>query len=112
MKKAAKSLLLIFLFIAGYLLALRWDIKRVDQFCAEMRPGLDVRKVAEIANRHSVGFKYVRDPGSVDTQKLGIKLTDKENTWFFAVAAPMTVGEHACDVYHDNKVILSAKASW
>jgi hypothetical protein len=72
-----------------------------------MQPGLDVRKIAGIANHYGVGFKDVRNPKSVDDEKLGIKLEGKENTWFFCVAAPMTIGEHACCVYHNNKVVLS-----
>ena len=102
-------MILILIFV-GYIFALGRDIKKVDDFCNEMRTGLDVRKVAEIARKYDVGFKYVRDPDSVDKQSLGIKLKDKDNTWFFAVAAPLTIGEHACGVYHDNKVILSAKS--
>jgi len=73
-----------------------------------MQPGLDVRKIAEIASKYDVGFKDVRDPKSVDNEKLGSKLAGKESTWFFAVGAPATMGEHACGVYHNNKVVLSA----
>jgi hypothetical protein len=100
------GVLFVLLFVV-YPIALWRDIKTVDNFCAEMQPGLDVRKIAGIANKYDVGFKNIRDPKSVDNEKLGFKLTDKENTWFFAVGAPMTIGEHACGVYHNNKVVLS-----
>src|ERR1700740_2102115 len=110
MKTSGKTFLIIVVGVVIYLIALKRDIQRVDDFCAEMKPGLDVHKVSEIANKYAVGFHDVRDPGSVDRGQLGVKLKDKDNTWVFGVASLMTTGEHVCDVYHDNKVIISAKA--
>jgi len=105
--KTITALIVIFIIYGFFLIR---DIKKVDNFCSEMKPGLDVNQIHLIADKYGVGFSHVRDPNSVKNQKLGIKLTDKENTWFFAVGAPMTIGEHACGVYHDNHVVLSAKA--
>ena len=92
-----------------YIFLLNRDIAKVDKFCEEMKPGLDVNSVHVIANKYGVGFKNTRDTKSVESQSLGIKLEEQENTWFFVVPAPMTIGEHACGVYHNNKVILSAE---
>ena len=94
--------------ISVYLFFLFQDIRKIEHFCNEMQPGLDLNEVHKIADKYDVGHKYVRDPNSAKNGSLGIKIKDKENTWFFAVAAPMTIGEHACGVYHDNKVVLSA----
>lgn len=109
MKIAAKGILFLTLAIGGYSIALHRDTKNINGFCSEMQSGLDVNRVAEIANKYDVGLKYVRDPTSAINEKLGVKLSDQANTWFFVVGAPMTMGEFACGVYHDNKVILSAK---
>jgi hypothetical protein len=103
------GLILFLLLFVGYPVALWWNIKKVDNFCIEMKPGLEVIKIADIANRYNVGFKNIRDPQSVALGKLGIKTGDQE--WVFYVPASMTMGEHACGVYHNNKVVLSAKVS-
>ena len=73
-----------------------------------MQAGLDVNEIHKIADKYDVGHQNVRDPNSIKNGSLGFKQSDKENTWFFAVAAPMTIGEHACGVYHDNQVVLAA----
>ncbi len=106
----AKSAAILSALFFVYLFFLERDIKKVDNFCSEMVPGLDINQVHTIANKYDVGFNDVRDPNSVKNKTLGIKVTDKENTWFFSVGAPMTFGEHACDVYHDYHVVLSAKS--
>ncbi|QKJ67204.1 hypothetical protein HQN60_11100 [Deefgea piscis] len=108
---SAKILLAVAVLALAYLFFLNRDIRRVDGFCSEMKAGLDVNKVHVIAEKYDVGFSSVRDPDSVKTQSLGVKLDDRENTWFFAVAAPMTMGEHACGIYHNNQVVLSVSPS-
>ena len=95
-------LLLVLFFFGGR------DFKKLKNFCNEMKPGLDVNQIHVIAEKYDVGFKSVRDPKSVKNKKLGIKLTDKENTWLFVVMAPMTVNRATCGVYHNNQVVLSA----
>lgn len=107
----AKILLLFAVLVLVYLFFLSRDIRKIDGFCSEMKAGLDVNKVHVIAEKYDVGFSYVLDPDSVKTQSLGVKLDDRENTWFFAVAAPMTMGEHACGIYHNNQVVLSVSPS-
>lgn len=104
-----KGVLLLALLFGGCSIALHLDMKKVDNFCSEMQAGLDVNKVAEIASKYDVGFKYVRDMTSVAKEDLGFKLRDQTNTWYFVVGAPMTMGEYACAVYHNNEVILSSK---
>ncbi len=99
------------LVVSGYLIALQRDISTVNIFCSEMKAGLDVRKIAAIANKYDVGFGNIRDPKSVDNRVLGNKVSGNENVWYFVVASPMTVGEHSCGVYHNNNVVLSAKIS-
>jgi hypothetical protein len=76
-----------------------------------MTAGLDVKKIAGIANKYDVGFKNIRDPKSVDDLNLGSKVNGSNDVWFFVVASAMTVGEHSCGVYHNNKVVLSSKIS-
>lgn len=108
LKKLAKAIAVLGVLIGVYVFFLYRDIKKIEDFCNEMQPGLDLYEVHKIADKYDVGHKHVRDPNSVKNGSLGIKIKDKENTWFFAVAAPMTIGEHACGVYHDNKVVVSA----
>jgi len=97
--------------VAGYLITLKSEINSVNNFCGEMQAGLDVRKIAAIADKYDVGFKNIRDPKSVDDKTLGKKVDGNEDVWFFVVASSMTIGEHGCGVYHNNKVVLSAKIS-
>jgi hypothetical protein len=97
--------------VGSYAIALHSQIHRVNQFCAEMKPGLDVHRIADIAAKYDVGFANIRDPKSVELKTLGIKDKGKDNTWFFGVAAQMTMGDHACGVYHDYNVVTSSRLS-
>ncbi len=107
-KKLAKGIAVLGAVIAVYSFFLFRDINKIEDFCDEMQPGLSVNEIHKIADRYDVGHKSVRDPNAAANGSLGIKIEDRENTWFFAVAAPMTIGEHACGVYHDYTVVLSA----
>ena len=109
-KTIAKLGAILAVLVAIYLFFLYRDIKKVDDFCSEMEAGLDVNKVHTIAEKYDIGFSYVRNQNAVENKSLGTKIEGKENTWFFVVAAPMTIGEHACSVYHDNHVVLSANS--
>ena len=94
LKKLAKAVALLGVLIGVYAFFLFRDIKKIEDFCNEMQPGLDVNEIHKIADKYDVGSKYVRDSNYLKNGSLGFKLQDKENTWFFAVAAPMTIGEH------------------
>jgi hypothetical protein len=94
--------------IGAYFIALNSEIRRVNEFCEEMKPGLDVHRIASIATKYDVGFLAVRDPKSVDLRNLGVKDSKNDNIWFFGVAAPMTMGDHACGVYHDYHVVTKS----
>lgn len=96
---------------AGYWITLKRDIGAVNNFCSEMRAGLDVRQIYTIAEKYDVGLKNIRDAKSVDSGTLGNRVSGSEDVWFFVVASPMTVGEHSCGVYHNNKIVLSSKIS-
>lgn len=109
-KQLAKALGLLLALMLIYLFFLVRDMKKVDDFCGEMVPGLDVSRIPLIAQKYDVGFKRIQAPDAVKNRALGIKAEDAENTWFFAVASLMTMGEHACGVYHDYRVVLSAKS--
>lgn len=97
--------------VGGYAIALYSQIHHVNQFCAAMKPGLDVHRIADIATKYDVGFENIRNSNSVERRILGIKDEKKDNTWFFGVAAPMTMGDHACGVYHDYHVVISSRLS-
>ena len=115
MKKLIKVMLGIATMLGGlilaYLFLLQRDIQKVDDFCKEMQPGLAVTQIPIIAQKYAVSPRGVQDPDSIKNRTLGIEIKERPNTWFFAVAAPMTVGEHACGVYHNYQVVLSASAS-
>lgn len=102
------SILVVTALIGSYAIALYSQIHRVNQFCAAMKPGLDVHRIADIATKYDVGFEDIRNPNSVESKTLGIKDTKQDNTWVFGVAAPMTMGDHACVVYHDYHVVTSS----
>jgi len=114
MNKFLRTILKLLIFIVGifiiYSYFLNRDINKIDSFCEEMKTGLDVNQIPVIAQKYNVGFKNIKDPNSIKNRSLGIKVEEKENTWFFAVAAPMTIGEHACSVYHDYKTVISASS--
>ena len=97
--------------VGTYAIALYGQIHRVNQFCAEMKPGLDIHRIADIATKYDVGSANIRNPTSVELKTLGIKDKKQDNTWFFGVAAPMTMGDHACGVYHDYHVVTSSRLS-
>lgn len=71
-----------------------------------MKPGLEVNKIAEIADKHNVCDRLVCDQSRIASDTLGIKMGEQ---WFFVVIAPMTMGDIGCGVYHNNKVVISAK---
>lgn len=98
----------LFVLMAVFLFFLFQETADVNAFCEAMKPGLDVHEIPKIAQRYDVVPKRVQDPKSITDHKLGIKVGGKEDTWFFAVAAPATMGEHACGVYHDYHQVLSA----
>ena len=109
MRRASVIGLAILVGLVGvYFIALNSEIRRVNEFCAEMKPGLDVHRIAGIATKYDVGYPAVRDPKSVDLRSLGVKDSKEDNAWFFAVAAPMTIGDHACGVYHDYHVVTKS----
>ena len=101
LKCASAAVLL--LIVVGYPTALWWDIKKVENFCADMKPGLSVAQIPALAARHHVDLRGFREG------HLGVKVDRRKDTWFIAVAAPMTIGEHACGVYHNQKVVISAR---
>ena len=94
--------------VGGYAIALYSQIHHVNEFCAAMKPGLDVHRIADIATKYDVGFANIRNPNSVELKTLGIRDEKQDNTWVFWVAAPMTIGDHACGVYHDYHVVISS----
>ena len=100
--KAIRRLVIVLAILAVYPVALWWDIRKVEVFCEEMKPGVSVKVILELAKKYNV---Y---PPSIREGKLGGRVKDQKNTCFFAVSAPMTIGEHACGVYHNQKVVLSA----
>ena len=104
-------LVLLIALMAVYLFSLFKETENIDAFCNAMKPGLDVHEIPKIAQRFDVAPKSVQDPRSIANHKLGIKVEGKEDTWSFAVAAPATVGEYACVVYHNYHQVLSASLS-
>ncbi len=110
-KALAKVVILLMFFFGVYVFLMARDVKRIDDFCAELKPGLDVNQIHVIAEKYDINSKRVRDPNAVREKRLGSNYED-ENIWYFAVGASMTMGEHACMVHHDNKVVISAKAVW
>ena len=110
--KILKSLAVVLALFLGlmviFLAIMSRQTSDVNAFCNEMKPGLDVHQIPVIARKYDVVPKRVQDPDSISNRTLGSKVGGKADTWFFAVAAPTTMGEHACGVYHDYHVVLSA----
>jgi hypothetical protein len=109
-----KVLAVIAIIAFTYLFFLNRDIEKVSNFCGEITLGLDVNEINIIAKMYDVGSKSLKNPMSIKNGKLGIKKTgdDNGNEYFFIVASPMTMGDYACIVYHDNETVLSKSLSW
>jgi hypothetical protein len=48
-KGSVIGILILASLIGGHFIALHSQIHRVNQFCAAMRPGLDIRRISDIA---------------------------------------------------------------
>nr|WP_086938199.1 hypothetical protein [Thaumasiovibrio occultus] len=98
--------------IAGtYWFFLNRSVNKVTEFCDAIHPGLDVNQISVLATRYDVGSKAIQDPQSVQREQLGVVNQEAENSYFFIVASPLTMGDHACIVYHDYHTVQARDLS-
>lgn len=91
--------------VALYSTFVWWDISRVRSVCAFAKPGVPVPQMWEKVRSRGL-VQYLLDPRSdfpngVDDGKPG--------TWFFAIPAGTTIGDIACGITHDGKVIVEGR---
>ena len=88
--------------VPGYVAWTRWDMRRLQSFCAEVRPGTAVKDIRQIAQRHRVDWRWLDRGGSGTSDALG-------QTWGLMIPAPSTMGDMACSIKHNGSVVISAE---
>jgi hypothetical protein len=89
-------LALLFGLVAGWAW---WDMHQLRAFCREVRPGVPVSRLPEIAEDHGIERRWVDRHGIAD---------EKAGDWFLPVPAASTMGEVVCAIHHDKTVVRSA----
>ena len=102
------GLVLVLGVLVAYPLLLKHETNKVDDFCAAMRPGLQVRKIPAIAQELGVEPRYLHVANAVTRSHRGYKPSNTNNDRVLVVVAPMTVGEYVCGVHYNDKVVLRA----
>ncbi len=87
----------VLLCFAGYVPATFVDRQKIDNFCADVTPGLEISKLPELIEKYNVELY----PGY---DALGKKV-DHEEEWMTGVAAITTIGQHRCTVFHNQKLV-------
>jgi len=70
--------------------------KDVHDFCMEIKPGLPVSQIADLAKEHNV--RYVL-PGSVDNS----------GGYRVLVSSPRSFGRHTCLIRHDHVRVIESR---
>lgn len=68
----------------------------VKNFCEEIKPGIPVAQLADLAKKHDVRYKL---PG----------LREGSGTYVALVNTPRSFGRHTCMVRHDNAVVIEGR---
>ena len=98
LKSVCKILLGFAIWFGSYLAFLAWEIHKVSSFCADVRPGMPISSLTNLAEKHGIDQRWIR--GFFD---------EKKGDWFIYVPISATMGERACSIRHDGKVIQSAR---
>lgn len=93
------------LLLMAYSALVWWDISRVRSVCASAKPGTSVPDLWAMVRGRGLS-QYLPDPHSAYPN--GIE-GDKPGTWFFAIPAGTTMGDVACGITHDGKVIVEGR---
>ena len=74
-----------------------WDIHRVRQICAVLTPGSPVADIRRVVTRYGLEQYLLGDDGVFH---------EKTKTWIIFVPAGTTLGDVACAIEHDRKVVV------
>jgi hypothetical protein len=70
--------------------------KDVKNFCREIKPGIPIAQIADLAKKHDVRYTF---PG----------LREDSGTYLILVNTPRSFGRHTCIVRHDNAVVIASR---
>lgn len=85
--------------MALYLMWLWWDMRQLRAFCDDVRPGMPVRELVQVADRHGIQTHWLKGEGAAD----------KENgLWYFYVPSTASVGSNVCAISHNRETVVSA----
>jgi hypothetical protein len=77
----------------GYFL---WDMHRVQQICAQLRPGSPVADIRRIVSHYGLS-QYLMDDGLYDK---------KTKTWDIFIPTGTTLGDLTCAIEHNRTVVV------
>lgn len=68
----------------------------VKKFCLEIKPGLPIAQIVNLAKKYDVRYRL---PG----------LREDSGVYLILVNTPRSFGRHTCEVRHDNAVVISSQ---
>jgi hypothetical protein len=77
-----------------------WDIHRTRSFCNEIKPGMLLSSLPQMADTYGVSRRLLKG-GGIRDKTSGI--------WILPVPATLSVGDVVCVIQHDNATVLSAR---
>jgi hypothetical protein len=77
-----------------------WDIHRVRHVCTALAPGLPVADIRRVVTRYGLDQFLRDDDGLFD---------EKTKTWNIFIPAGTTLGDVACAIEHNRKVVVRTK---
>ena len=98
LKNAGKILLGFSIWFGSCLAWLAWETHKVSSFCADVRPGMPISSLTNLAEKRGIDQAWIR--GFFD---------EKKGDWSIYVPISATMGERGCSIRHDGKVIQSAR---
>ncbi|HET9331775.1 MAG TPA: hypothetical protein VFO23_14710, partial [Steroidobacteraceae bacterium] len=91
--------------MVAYTVAIEWQIHRVEQLCAEMKPGTPVSNVLPAIKKHGLYNSLVAYEFAHPEQRPPDSATKISN---YGVPATMTYGDVECAIWHDGSVVVAA----
>jgi hypothetical protein len=99
-KVLAKILFAVALVIGVYSAWIEWSLHKVRAFCGDVKLGVEIAALAEIASLHGVTTHWVQGKGV---------FSSSDNDWFLPVPVEATLGDVVCAIRHDGERVISAE---
>jgi hypothetical protein len=93
------------LLVVAYIGYCFWDIHRIEGMCSEIRAGTTLTEARAIVTRAGLGKYFLTLRGA---SAPGI-FEERSGTWVIVIPAPTTVGDIACVISHDGRIVKAAK---